>query len=106
MNLINLAGYVGAASTVILWTGIAAGGAGASYPVFVGTILVGGAGGLAVGAMLTRDVDGDSRAANGTALEFRDGKWYAGLPMPEPAPVMNDGDVQFGVRFSLARGRF
>jgi hypothetical protein len=101
MNFINLSGYTGAAGVAILLIGVGGG----SPQLMAGVLFVGAGGGLAVGAHLTRDMDGDG-AASGSALELRDGKWYLGMPMPEPAPVRVGEDVAMGVRLPIMKGRW
>jgi len=101
MNFINLSGYTGAVGVGILLLG-AGGGSG---QVVAGTLFVGAGAGLAVGVHMTRNMDGDG-AANGSAIELRDGKWYVGMPLPEPAPVRVGEEVGMGVRLPMVKGRW
>ena len=101
MNFINLSGYTGAAGVGILLLGAGGG----SSQIVASCLFVGAGSGLVVGAHLTRNMDGDG-AANGSALELRDGKWYVGMPLPEPAPVRVGEDVGMGVRLPIVKGRW
>jgi hypothetical protein len=102
MNLINLAGYAGAAVAGggLVIANFYAGGVSAET---TGAVLaIGAVAGLGTGIHMTRNVAAGDVAV-GALLEHNDGRWKLGVPAPMALPNQYGGVT---TRVSLLRGRF